>query len=159
MPAVGPNSAPPTTAPTPIPPRVDGRPTAPYTRQSHYATTPGPGPRADGPQHGHVPPPAPSATTPRSEPARGRTAPEVRSVTQALGNGRRYVDALLMAGFGILCFVISGSHSATQPGVMIAVGIGALLYSLYIAFSSGGYVMPYLIYALAILGGAFFLFK
>jgi hypothetical protein len=120
---------------------------------------PGSGPHAEGPQPGHVPPPAPSATTPRSEPARERTAPEVRSVTQALGNGRRYVDALLMAGFGILCFVISGSHSATQPGVMIAVGIGALLYSLYIAFSSGGYVMPYLIYALAILGVAFFLFK
>lgn len=94
---------------------------------------------------------------PPSAPRPGN-APQVRSAAEALGSARRYLDAALMAGFGILCFVISGARTTDKPAIVIIVGIGALLYSAYIALSRGGYVMPYLIYGLAILGVAFFIF-
>jgi hypothetical protein len=41
----------------------------------------------------------------------------------------------------------------------VLVGIVAIGYAGYIALGSGGYVMPYAVYALAILGVLFFLFS
>lgn len=102
---------------------------------------------------------APTITPHRQTIRPSSPAPQVRSVTEALGSTRRYIDAALMAGFGILCFVVAGASTADQPAVMILVGCLAIGYSGYIALSVGGYVMPYFIYALAIVGGAIFMFK
>lgn len=119
------------------------------------AATPAAGPSR--PVDRTMQPPAPAPSRPTIRPS--NPAPEVRSVTEALGQTRRYIDAVLMAGFGILCFVAAGSAHTDKPALLILVGCAAIAYSLYIALSYRGYIMPYFIYALAIIGGAFFLFK
>lgn len=83
-------------------------------------------------------------------------SPRVRTGAEALGDARRYVDALLMAGFGILCFVASGSTN--QPLLAVVVGIAAIGYAGYIALLATSYTMPLFIYAIALFGGLWLLF-
>jgi hypothetical protein len=84
--------------------------------------------------------------------------PQVRSAAEALGPARRYLDAALMAAFGIFCFVIAGASTTGKPALAVLIGLASLAYSGYIALSRGGYVMPYLIYGLAFLGIVYFIF-
>lgn len=77
-------------------------------------------------------------------------APEVRSVPEALGPVRRYIDALLMAALGVFGIVYCANTPYTSPG--LALGAVAILgYSLYIGLTKRGYVMPYSVYAVATL--------
>lgn len=112
------------------------------------------------PQHHapyQAPAPAPIDPTGAADPNRtGRPnaqrprPPRVRSISDAIPGVRRAVDALLMFGFGILCFVVAGS---TGEGWMIVAGIVSIGWGGYIGLTRGSYVMPYFVYAIAILGG------
>lgn len=111
-------------------------------------------------EHPHSKVDVSSFATHPQQPARSHTSPpQVRSVTEALGSTRRYIDAVLMAGFGILCFVVSGAPTTDKPAIVILFGVVSVGYSGYIALSRGGYVMPYLVYVLAIFGAAYLIFK
>jgi hypothetical protein len=92
-----------------------------------------------------------------AEPERG-AQPMVRSFTDALPTARRLIDAVLLLGFGILSFVFAGSGATDKTAITVIIGIAAVVYAGYVAFSRGSYVMPYWIYALAVLGLLVFFF-
>lgn len=101
--------------------------------------------------HAHPSPSGADDARPWSPPS-----PQVRSVTEALGGARRFVDAGLMLALAITCFV--GASSTNSPGKVVLLGIGATIYAAWIAISRGSYVMPYSLYVGAAFAALWFFF-
>ncbi len=102
-----------------------------------------------------------NAAAPRPEdPPRHSDPPRVRSGAEALGEARRYIDAALMLGFGILLIVLGSTASDSGPrsALVVLIGIGAIGYAGYIATFARSYTMPYFIYAIALICGFWLLF-
>jgi hypothetical protein len=93
------------------------------------------------------------------DPRRDGGPPRVRSGAEALGGARRYVDAVLMVGFGIV-LIAAGSTRDLGPrsALVVLIGIGAIGYAGHIALFARSYTMPYLVYGVAAFFGLWFLF-
>jgi MFS family permease len=106
-------------------------------------------------EDGYIEDRARPSTSPLDEPGTGSPTeprPMVRSFSEALPTARRLIDAALLLGVSILAFVCAGSGGTDQPMLMVLIGIGAVVYAGYVALSGRGYVMPYWIYGLAVVG-------
>lgn len=145
--------------PDPVSPEPDDSArywSAAYDRPGRDRTTAPPPGLPTGGSAEPRPGPHPSSTRSPEPFTPDNPTPRVRTGSEALGDARRYVDAVLMAGFGILCFVAAGSSN--QPFLAVLVGIFAIGYAGYIALLATSYTMPLFVYAIAVFGGLWLMF-
>lgn len=116
---------------------------------SHHHRPAGGAPMPTPPGTSASPHPGQSSARPAGAQARRASPPRVRSVSDAFPIVRRAVDAVLMVGFGILCFVVAGSGDG--GGWLVVAGLASIGWGGYIALARRGYVMPYFVYAIALI--------
>ena len=86
-----------------------------------------------------------SSPEPAARARESRGAP----IAAVFGEARRYVDAVLVAGFGVLSIVF---HQYSTVGAFwtVLLGIGLVGYGGYIAFAGRSYYMSNFFYAAAV---------
>jgi hypothetical protein len=83
------------------------------------------------------------------DPAAGAPADRGAPRTAVLGEARRYVDAVLVAGFGVFCLAYH-QLSTISAFWTVLLGIGLIGYGGYIAFAGRSYYMSNFFYVAAV---------